>query len=356
MLIELIILVVKIVVVILALLTGFAYMTWLERKLIADFQVRIGPNRVGPFGLLQPLADGLKLAFKEDITPGMADKVVFIIAPMTSMVMALLAFAVIPFGPDITLFGRLIPLHIAADLPIGFLFLMAVASLGLYGIILAGWSSGSKYSLFGGMRSSAQMISYELAMGLALVSVLIAAGTVRTIDIATMRWLLLPQFPAFVIYFICMIAETNRAPFDLVEAEQELVAGFHTEYTSFKFALFYMAEYINMITFSALAVTLFLGGYSGPGVEQIPVLGVLWFLLKIIVFMFVFIWIRATLPRIRYDRLMALGWKVLLPAALVWVMITATYVVFVPERSAEASPDTVRNVNPLHSAMLTSVR
>jgi NADH-quinone oxidoreductase subunit H len=330
-LVNIIILIVKILVIILALLTGFAYMTWLERRLVAVFQVRVGPNRVGPAGLLQPLADGLKLAMKEDITPTFADKIVFVVAPMTSLIAALVAFAIIPFGPTLTIGGRVIPLSIAANISIGFLFLLAIASLGIYGIVLAGWSSGSKYSLFGSMRSSAQMISYELAMGLSLVSVLIASGSLLPGDIAA-RWWIVPQFPAFVIFFICMIAETNRAPFDLVEAEQELVAGFHTEYSSFKFALFYMAEYINMITFSALAVALFFGGWQGPGASADSLvgglLGVLYFLAKIVVFMFLYIWIRATLPRIRYDRLMALGWKVLLPTALIWMAITAVWVVF----------------------------
>ena len=328
--IEVIILLVKILVVAVALLSGFAVMTWFERRLIAGFQVRIGPNRVGPLGLLQPAADGLKLAMKEDLTPSQADRIVFVLAPMVSMTAALVAFAVVPFGPpDFKVFGRLVPLHIAADLSIGFLMLLAVASLGIYGIVLAGWSSGSKYSLLGGLRSSAQMISYELAMGLALVSVLIAAGSVNTLEIASKPALWLAQFPAFVIFFICMIAETNRAPFDLAEAEQELVAGFHTEYASFKFALFYMGEYVNMITFSALAVVLFFGAWHGPFVDRFPLLGVVWFLAKIVVFMFVYVWIRATLPRIRYDRLMSLGWKVLLPASLLWVMITATWVTFV---------------------------
>lgn len=329
--VNLLILILKIVIVIVALLSGFAVMTWVERRLIAAFQVRRGPNRVGPMGLLQPLADGLKLAMKEDITPTLADKAVFIIAPMISMMAAQLAFAVVPFGPTTTLFGRELPLSIAADLPIGFLFLLAVTSLGIYGIVLGGWSSGSKYSLLGGMRSSAQMISYELAMGLSLVSVLLASGSLLPEQIMASRVWLIPQFPAFVIFFICMIAETNRAPFDLPEAEQELVAGFHTEYSSFKFALFYMGEYVSMIVFSALAVTLFMGGWRGPGAGGETLIGVLlgllYFLLKIGIFMFIYVWIRATLPRVRYDRLMALGWKVLLPAALIWVAITAVWVV-----------------------------
>lgn len=334
-LVNFLILIVKLLVVILGLLTGFAYMTWLERKLVARFQVRLGPTRVGPAGLLQPLADGLKLAMKEDITPTFADKAVFVIAPMVSLIAALVAFSIIPFGPTVTIGSRTIPLNIAADISVGFLFLLGVTSLGIYGVVLAGWSSGSKYSLFGAMRSSAQMISYELSMGLSLVAVLIASGSFIPAEIAS-RWWIGPQLPAFIIFYICMIAETNRAPFDLVEAEQELVAGFHTEYASFKFALFYMAEYINMITFSALAVTLFLGGWQGPlaGTDSVlgPVIGtllaLLYFLIKIVVFMFIYIWIRATLPRIRYDRLMALGWKVLLPSALIWLAITAVWVVF----------------------------
>ena len=250
---------------------------------------------------------------------------------LISMVAAQLAFAVVPFGPTTSLFGRELPLSIAADVPIGFLFLLAVTSLGIYGIVLGGWSSGSKYSLLGGMRSSAQMISYELAMGLSLVSVLLASGSLIPAEIMQRGIWIGPQFPAFVIFFICMIAETNRAPFDLVEAEQELVAGFHTEYSSFKFALFYMGEYVSMIVFSALAVTLFLGGWRGPGAGGDSLLGVLlgllYFVLKIGIFMFIYIWIRATLPRLRYDRLMALGWKVLLPASLIWVAITAVWVV-----------------------------
>jgi NADH-quinone oxidoreductase subunit H len=327
MLVNVLILLVKIIVVPVALLSGFAVMTWVERRLIAQFQVRPGPNRCGPLGLFQPAADGIKLAMKEDITPRNADKVVFVIAPMISLIAALLAFAIIPFGPDIHLGSYIVPLSIAADLPIGFLFLLAVASIGIYGIVLAGWSSGSKYSLLGGIRSSAQMISYELAMGLSLVSVIVYTGTLRPDEIAAFGGLWWKQLPAFVIFVICMVAETNRAPFDLVEAEQELVAGFHTEYSSFKFALFYMGEYVNMITFSALAVTLFMGGWHGPLADRIPIIGLVWFIVKIGVFMFGYVWIRASWPRLRYDRLMKLGWKFLLPAALAWVAITAVWVV-----------------------------
>ena len=328
MLVNVLILLVKIILVPVGLLSGFAVMTWFERRLIARIQVRVGPNRCGPLGLFQPAADGLKLAMKEDLTPAEADKAVFVIAPMGSLIAALLAFAIIPFGPDIHAFGYTIPLHIAADTPIGFLFLLSVASLGIYGIILAGWSSGSKYAMLGGIRSSAQMISYELSMGLALVSVLVYTGTLRPDEIVGFSGLWWRQFPAFVIFLVCMVAETNRAPFDLVEAEQELVAGFHTEYSSFKFALFYMGEYVNMITFSALAVTMFLGGWHGPLVDRIPLLGLVWFLVKTAVFMFVYVWIRASWPRLRYDRLMKLGWKVMLPISLCWVAITAVWVVF----------------------------
>ncbi|HEY3267464.1 MAG TPA: NADH-quinone oxidoreductase subunit NuoH [Armatimonadota bacterium] len=331
MIINLLILLIKILLVFVGLLSGFAVMTWFERRLIAGFQVRSGPNRVGPFGLLQPAADGLKLAMKEDIAIANRDRFVFTMAPMISMMAALVSFCIIPFGPDgLKIGGYAIPLHIAADAPVGFLFVLAVASIGIYGIVLAGWSSGSKYSLLGGMRSSAQMISYELAMGMALVSVLVYTGSLRPMDIMMHEGMWWKQFPALVIFFVCMIAETNRAPFDLVEAEQELVAGFHTEYSSFKFALFYMGEYVNMITFSALAVTLWFGGWRGPMAEHYPLLGVIYFIAKIAVFMFVYVWIRATLVRIRYDRLMALGWTLLLPSALIWAALTAVWVVLRP--------------------------
>jgi NADH-quinone oxidoreductase subunit H len=327
MLINVLILLVKVILVPVALLSGFAILTWFERRLIAQFQVRPGPNRCGPLGLLQPAADGLKLVMKEDLTPTNADKVVFVIAPMIALTAALLAFAIIPFGPDLMAYGYTIPLHIGADVPIGFLFLLAVSSLGIYGIVLAGWSSGSKYSMLGGIRASAQMISYELSMGLALVSVLIYTGTLRPDEIAAVNGLWWKQFPAFAIFLVCMVAETNRAPFDLVEAEQELVAGFHTEYSSFKFALFYMGEYVNMITFSALGVTIFLGGWHGPFTDRFPLIGLVWFIAKLAAFMFVYVWIRASWPRVRYDRLMRLGWLVLLPAALAWVALTAVWVV-----------------------------
>lgn len=327
--VNLLILVIKIVLVAVGLLSGFAVMTWVERRLLAGYQVRYGPNRVGPMGLLQPVADGLKLAMKEDFTPTYADKAVYIIAPMISMMASLMAAMIIPFGPPTSIFGRELPLSVAGDVSIGFLFLLGVTSLGVYGVVLAGWSSGSKYSLLGGLRSSAQMISYELGLGLSLVSLILASGSMVPQEIMQSRIWILPQFPAFVIFFICMIAETNRAPFDLPEAEQELVAGFHTEYASFKFALFYMGEYVAMIVFSALAATLFMGGWRGPGANGDSLLGVVlglvYLTLKIGIFMFIYIWMRATLPRLRYDRLMALGWKVLLPVALIWVAITALW-------------------------------
>ncbi len=326
----------KIVVVFGALLLAVAYMTWIERKLIADIQVRLGPMRVGPHGLLQPIADGIKLMFKEDLIPSQAERVVFLLAPSLSIVPAFIAFAVIPFGDSTTLFGLLarpVPLYIT-DIDVGVLFIFAVASLGVYGIVLAGWSSNNKYSLLGGLRSSAQLISYELSMGLSVVGVLLLAGSLSLVDIVKAqagldwwggilpvpRWFLFSQPLGFCLYFCCALAETNRAPFDLPEAETELVAGFHTEYSSMKFAMFFMAEYANMITVSALATTLFLGGWLGP-IGPSPV----WFLGKVFLLLFLFIWFRATLPRFRYDQLMQFGWKCLLPLALVNAVATAIF-------------------------------
>ena len=334
MLETLIIMLVKIVVVFGALLLTVAYMTWIERKVIADIQVRLGPMRVGPHGLLQPIADGLKLMFKEDLIPSQVERVVFLLAPSLSIIPAFIAFAVIPFGDTTTLFGLLskpVALHIT-DIDVGVLFVFGVASLGVYGIVLAGWSSNNKYSLLGGLRSSAQLISYELSMGLSVVGVLILAGSLSLVDIVKAqegvgwvlgilphpRWFLFSQPLGFLIYFTCALAETNRAPFDLPEAETELVAGFHTEYSSMKFAMFFMAEYANMITVSALATTMFLGGWLGP-VGPSPV----WFLGKVFFLLFLFIWFRATLPRFRYDQLMGFGWKVLLPMALANVAYSA---------------------------------
>ena len=330
--------VVKSGVLVFALLTGFAYATYFERKVIAKMQARVGPNRAGPFGLLQPLADGLKLVFKENITPSGADLGVYFLAPLASLVVAIVAFAVIPIGDPITFtWGgaeRTIPLAIL-DSNIALLYLLGVTSLAVYGIVLAGWSSDNKYSLIGGLRSSAQMVSYELAMGISLVGVVMVAGTLSIATIVDQQRVLpyvLLQPLGFLVYAVTAIAETNRAPFDLPEAEQELIAGYHTEYTGMRFALFFMAEYINMITVSAVAVSLFWGGYHLPCLAGTPVaflcdlpwyLDVVVFMAKVAVALFVFVWLRATLPRLRYDQLMGLGWKVLLPLAVANVALTA---------------------------------
>ncbi len=319
--------------VILVLLTLFNI--WLERRVVARMQHRIGPNVHGPFGLLQSLADGVKLALKEDLIPKAADKAVFLLAPVLATVPAFVTFAVIPFGPevDVPFTDRTTPLQLT-DMPVAVLFVMAIASVGIYGIVLGGWSSGSTYSLLGGLRSSAQMISYEVAMGLALVAVFLYAGSLSTSEIVAAQtdlWYGLILLPSFVIYVISMIGETNRAPFDLPEAEGELVGGFHTEYSSLKFALFFLAEYINMATVSALATTLFLGGWHAPFWIDHLYAGfnegywpVLWFFGKVFVFIFVFIWLRGTLPRLRYDQFMALGWKYLIPISLAWIIAVAT--------------------------------
>ncbi|MEI7696726.1 MAG: NADH-quinone oxidoreductase subunit NuoH [Actinomycetes bacterium] len=305
---------------------------WGERRLVGRMQQRPGPNRVGPFGLIQALADGVKLALKEDIIPAAADKIVFVIAPIISATTCFMSFAVIPITGQVTLFGHRTAMQLT-DLPIGVLYVLAIASVGVYGIILAGWSSGSTYPLLGGLRSSAQVISYEIAMGLSLVAVFIYAGSMSTSDIVAAQsktWYAIVLFPSFVIYAISMVGETNRAPFDLAEAEGELVGGFHTEYSSLKFALFFLAEYVNIIAVSALATTLFLGGYHAP-----PFLGftenwlggwftAIWFFSKVLVFFFVFVWLRGTLPRLRYDQFMQFGWKVLIPVSIVWILVVAT--------------------------------
>ncbi len=325
--IDLLIAVVKSVVIIALLLTGFAYMTYIERKVVARMQSRIGPNRAGPLGLLQPLADGLKLLFKEDIVPARADRVVYWLAPTLSVVPAIITFAVIPIGAPVTLFGRTIPLQLA-DINVALLYVLAASSLAVYGVVLAGWSSNNKFSLLGGLRASAQLISYELALGLSVIGVVMLAGSLSLADIvAAQRSLpyIVLQPIGFLIFGICAVAETKRAPFDLPEAEQELVGGFHTEYTGMKFALFYMAEYIAMITMSAMTVTLFLGGWHGPFLSEL--LGPVWFSLKVLFLLFVFVWIRASWPRVRYDRLMGFGWKVLLPLGLLNVFLTAVGVV-----------------------------
>ncbi len=305
---------------------------WFERRVVARMQMRLGPNRVGPFGLLQSLADGVKLALKEDIVPKAADKAVFVLAPLVSTVPAFLSIAVIPFGPEVSIFGHRTPLQIT-DLPVAVLYILAVASVGIYGIVLAGWASGSTYPLLGGLRSSAQMISYEVAMGLSFVAVFLYAGSMSTSQIVTAQaklWFAVTALPSFVIYLVAMVGETNRAPFDLPEAEGELVGGFHTEYSSLKFALFFLAEYINMVTVSALATTLFLGGWrpvwpislwSGASAGWWPLL---WFVAKVLLLIFVFVWLRGTLPRLRYDQFMRLGWKVLIPGSLAWVLLVAT--------------------------------
>ncbi len=313
---------VKSVVIIGFLLTAFAYLTLFERKLQGRMQVRYGPNRVGPFGLLQPLADGIKLFFKEDVKPIGADPIVYLLAPAISTMVALVAFAVIPVGPSVNIFGREIGLYLS-DANIGILYVLSIGSLGVYGITLAGWSSNNKYSLLGGIRASAQMISYELSLGLSLLGVVMITGSLSLLDIVAAQasvWNIFWQPLGFLLYLIAGVAETNRAPFDLPEAETELVAGYHTEYSGMKFALFFMAEYINMVTVSSIATTMFLGGYHGP----FNILdGPWWFLLKVGLLLFFYVWLRATLPRLRYDRLMNFGWKVLLPLALLNVILTA---------------------------------
>lgn len=315
--------VVKSLIIIVFLLTAFAYMTLYERRVLARVQVRNGPNRVGPGGFLQPVADGVKLAFKQAITPRGVDKPLYLLAPAISVVTALSAFAVIPVGPTYNIFGRAIPFRLA-DFNVGLLFVLAMSSLGAYGIVLAGYASNNKYSMLGGLRAAAQLISYELALGLSIVGVLMLTGSLSLNTIVNYQsggfWLILVQPIGFVIYLISAIAETNRAPFDLVEAEQELVGGYHTEYTGLRFALFFMAEYINMVTVSALAATLFLGGWRGP----FDILGgPWWLLLKIILVLTLYVLLRATLPRLRYDQLMRLGWRWLLPIALLNVVLTA---------------------------------
>ena len=305
---------------------------WGERRLVARMQQRLGPNRVGPFGLIQSLADGVKLALKEDLIPAAADKVVFIIAPIISVTTCFMSFAVIPFSGPVTLFGKETAMQLT-DIPVGVLYVLSIASIGVYGIVLAGWSSGSTYPLLGGLRSSAQVISYEIAMGLSLVAVFIYAGSMSTSEIVAAQqqwWYAVVLFPSFVIYAISMVGETNRAPFDLAEAEGELVGGFHTEYSSLKFALFFLAEYVNIIAVSALATTLFLGGYKAPpglGFTEAWLGGwftMIWFFAKVILFFFVFVWLRGTLPRMRYDQFMQFGWKVLIPISLAWIMIVAS--------------------------------
>jgi NADH-quinone oxidoreductase subunit H len=316
---------------------------WGERRLVAKMQMRLGPNRVGKFGLLQGLVDGIKLALKEDLIPKGADRVVFVIAPIISVTTCFMAFAVIPISGQVSFFGYQTALQLT-DLPVGVLYILATASVGVYGIVLAGWSSGSTYPLLGGLRSSAQVISYEIAMGLSLVAVFIYAGSMSTseiVDAQSQFWYAVILFPSFIIYAISMVGETNRAPFDLAEAEGELVGGFHTEYSSLKFALFFLAEYVNIIAVSALATTLFLGGYRalpGLGFTEQWLGGwftVVWFFAKVLFFFFIFVWLRGTLPRLRYDQFMKFGWKVLIPASLAWIMVVATLRVMTQQGSSQ---------------------
>jgi NADH-quinone oxidoreductase subunit H len=356
--------VIKIVLLVFILLTAVAYTTLLERKVVARIQNRWGPTRVGPFGLLQPLADGVKFILKEDLVPDSVHKGLYILAPMLALAMSLVAIAVIPFGQSITVAGKQIPLQITGiayadgslgDINIGLLIILGATSIGVYGVALAGWSSNSKYSLLGSLRASAQMISYELALGLSLVGILLLAGTLSLRGIVDSqivgcsapwaghcsqpwlgmswlrwipRWYIFPQFIAFFIYLMAAFAETNRIPFDLPEAETELVAGYHTEYSAMKFAMFFMAEYVNMFTVGCLATLLFFGGWHGPALPFLPailqaLLPVFYFAIKVLFFIFVYIWIRGTLPRFRYDQLMAFGWKFLLPLAIANIIVTS---------------------------------
>jgi NADH-quinone oxidoreductase subunit H len=336
----------KVVVIFAFLMIMTLFAIWAERRIIGRMQQRPGPNRAGPFGLLQSLMDGIKLPLKEDIVPRNVDKLLFWIAPAISLVPAFVSFAIIPFGPEVSIFGVQTPLQLT-DLPVAVLLVLAMSSMGVYGIVLAGWASASPYSLLGGLRSSAQVVSYEIAMGLSFVAVFLYAGSLSTSAIVNAQahgnafhvggvtlhypsWFAVLLFPSFFIYLITMVGETNRLPFDLPEGEGELVGGFHTEYSSLKFALFYLAEYINMTTVAALATTLFLGGWRAPWPISVwagantgwwPLL---WFLAKVLILLFCFVWLRGTLPRIRYDQLMRLGWKVLIPASLAWILMIAT--------------------------------
>jgi len=320
---------IKVIVVFVVLLTACAYLTLLERRVVARFQTRLGPIYAGPAGLLQPVADLVKLLFKEDIVPRHVDRVLYILAPLAAFIPATLSFVVIPFGSSLTILGREIDL-VLSNLNVGILYVFAVASLGVYSIILSGWSSNSKYSLLGSLRSSAQMISYEVSMGLAVVGVVLVSGSLNLNEIVSGQerlWNIFLQPVGFIIFVICGIAETNRAPFDLPEAESELVAGYHTEYSAMKFGLFYVGEYANMITISALVTTLYLGGWQGPAASGL--LSVVWFSIKVFCFLFLYLWLRATLPRFRYDQLMNFGWKILLPLALLNVLVTAALLLIV---------------------------
>ena len=318
---------IKVVVVVVAILTGCAYSTLLERRVVAFMQNRVGPNTAGPFGLLTPIADGLKLIFKEDIVPAGVERMTYALAPIIAFIPSMLAFAVVPFTSDFSLFGREIT-GVLSDLNIGVIYIFAVTSLAVYGICLAGWSSGSKYSLLGGIRSSAQMISYELSYGLTIVGVILIANTLSMRELVAQQdtvahWFIWRQPLGFLLYITCAIAETNRAPFDLPEAESELVGGYHTEYSSMRFSMFFIGEYAAMLAVSCVGTTIFLGGWQGPFLPPI-----VWFVLKVFGCMFFYIWLRATFPRLRYDQLMNFGWKVLFPLALLNAMATAFFVLW----------------------------
>ena len=325
MLIYFLISVVKVLIVFTAMLLVVAYMTLMERKVLGHMQVRFGPNRVGPFGLLQPMADGIKLFFKEDIIVPFANRIIYILAPAVIVITALVSYAVIPFGDSIKIMGQSIDL-VVADVNVGLLYLFAVSSLGVYGVVMGGWASNNKYSLLGSIRSSAQMISYELSLGLSIVGVLMVVGSLSLTQIVEAQsrvWFILYQPLGFIIFLISAVAECSRTPFDLTECENELVAGYQTEYSSMKFGLYYLGEYAHILVVSSLAVSLFFGGWQGPFLPPI-----LWFLIKVFVFIFFFIWIRATFPRFRYDQLMKFGWKVLFPLALVNILLTAVGLIF----------------------------
>jgi NADH-quinone oxidoreductase subunit H len=311
----------RILLIILPLLGAVAYLTLMERKVIAAMQLRKGPNVNGPFGLLQPLCDGVKLMFKEVIIPANANKILFLLAPIITFVLALIGWAVVPFSPD----------FVIADINVGVIYILAASSLGVYGIIISGWASNSKYAFLGAIRSSAQMISYEVSIGLIIINVILLSGSLNLSEIILSQqdmWYIIPLFPVFILFFISILAETNRLPFDLPEAESELVAGYNVEYSSMPFAMFFLGEYANMILMSSMATILFLGGWLPPveSLDFIP--GVIWFLLKIFILLFCFIWVRASLPRYRYDQLMRLGWKVFLPLSLLSVILTSSYIVY----------------------------
>ncbi len=333
----LLIVVMKAVLVFAMLMVGVLFYIWFMRKVIADMQNRVGPATAGPFGMLQTLADGIKLFFKEQSIPGEADRRVFLLAPYLSIIPAFLAFSIVPFGGEVEIFGHRTYLQLA-EIPIGILFLLMCSGVGLYGVMLAGWSSGSKYPLLGSVRASAQLLSYEAALGLAIVGVLVQAGTLSTREIVNQQawtgpssifdWFFLPAIVSFVIFLIAAVAETNHPPFDLVEAEQEIVGGFHTEYTRIRFAIFFLAEFMSLITVCAIAVTLFLGGPAGPDINFLPWLWpVVWFFGKVLLLLFGTVWIRASLPRLRYDQLMDLGWKYLIEIAFLSIMVTGVIVV-----------------------------